>query len=134
MPRIDDVMAEVASRGNPDATVVLQNGNWFMILPTGATVPLPSDVVSAADERGKRPRPRFWPSVGQFFASLTQAERMAIRAAMKTDATLDDAVWLFQLQNGSVAADNQTTKDFLALLVQKKMLTQVRVNELTAAT
>jgi hypothetical protein len=75
------------------------------------------------------PEPRIITKVAMLTRRLTQAEFVGILTAAKTDVAIEAWKYVFDAAN-TIDLDSQNTKDGMALLVSKKLLTQARADEI----
>jgi hypothetical protein len=78
------------------------------------------------------PAPRVITKVSMLTRRLTQAEFVGILTAAKTDVAIEAWKYVFDAAS-TIDLDGQNTKDGMALLVGKKLLTQARADEILNA-
>lgn len=78
------------------------------------------------------PEPRIITKVAMLTRRLTQAEFVGILVAAKTDPAIEAWKYVFDAAS-QVDLDSQNTRDGMALLVSKKLLTQARADAILEA-
>jgi hypothetical protein len=106
--------------------------NTILAEPEFVEAQYPGQYQLVGPEPEPPPEPRIITKVAMLTRRLTQAEFVGILVAAKTDPAIEAWKYVFDAAS-QVDLDSQNTRDGMALLVSKKLLTQARADAILEA-